>query len=1726
MLKLPLSTIVTVLALIGHAHAEGPTKKIVLIAGTKSHGPGEHEYEKGVRLLKHCLDTSPNLRGFTTEIHLAGWPKDDKALDDAATILLFSDGSDRDEKAHPLLRGERLKKLKQLMDRGVGFVAIHYTVFVPGERGGEQFLDWLGGYFDYQSNKSDPRGWYSKIRTFTAKVTPASSKHPISRGLTPFDLKEEFYYNIRFRPGDSRLTPILSVPTPGEKEPQVVAWAVERSDGGRGFGFTGGHFHSNWQVENFRKMVLNALVWTAKGEVPAEGVRSELSEAIERKVLQSADAVRLLILTGHQHPAHDWKSTTRALQDVLALDPRIAVTVEHDTEFLARKELAGFDVLLLNYMNHERPGLSAAAKEGLLRFVGDGKGLVVLHFANGAFGDWPDYRKLARRVWVDKMSGHDPYGKFLVEVARRDHPISNGLKEYETTDELYFKQQGDQPIETLLTARSRVTGSQEPMAFVYEQGKGRVFQTVLGHDAAAIRNPGTAEVLRRACAWVGRKEIRPAAATARPPSTATRLTEGKFGSALNARAGHATAKMLEAYQKPPLTVECWARLDGAAGFNLLVANSVKESNTHWEIYTKAGTGTLAAYVPGMMPAIIDSKANIVDGKWHYVAMVYEAERLRLYVDAKVVTDVRLKLAGGVRRDGPLWIGAYPPQGLGCDGMVDEVRISKTARMIEKMPTGPWVADTDTLGLWHFDRLDKEQAEDNSSLKNPASLAATQTTQPSRPGPSSETELDYRPDDPRLKAVLIDRSPGESYVAVKTDSQGRLFVGGREALFVFEPDARGSYQPRRELFRFPADSWIAGIELRGNDLYVLTASALYLFPEGRIKRTGLTPKRLLWGLPLDLHVSFHCLAWGPEGDLYLNHGDPLLNYGDWSRPDHWGHWTLYSQPEGTKTPYTGQGAVLRIRPDGSGLRVVAGGLRGPFGLCFDRQWNLFTNDNDHESRPDLYTPARLLHVTPHIEFGWPRGWDAAKSPDRADLVETMLTAPGRGVPVGMTYYDDPYFPPEYRHCLLQARWDRLAIYRHPIEPRGASFTSRELPFLSGRQHARPIGVAVGRGGRVFATISYMAGNEASPRYMSDLVMITRADDSQEHPFEAYDVTTATEKKLWAELSQPSFERRQQAHTEILRRGAMLSEAVTRVRAARPDDAAFFHLLWLAGASGTEVAAKLLHEQAIHANADNRLQAVRVLGEFAKLKTPNEVFRWRLRDSDPRVRLAATVACYSRNEVSGITTAREQDSYLRQTATHLLANLMPRSPMLKAGPNSVIRFPEPPEGRLAMVLAVGRALTVPPVDSVPPDEVKLTFPAENAFFKTKIPFADGQADLQQLGRVGSFTMAEYWKSVPHSAEDERRFQFLLDKLGDPDDAVRLQAAYFLSLLRDARAEPLIAKTRQTVRENKLAGAPVRSVDRAWIAGPFDDSAAGAHAPELGAVDLTASYQSGVRKIAWRELTGQNGQLDLREAAFRTHSCYLFFRLQTATRQLLSLRVEGPAGTALWHNGRPLWQLGGAATALVDLEPGTNDFLLRAQGDSSRLSIAYRTKGEVTATLPDKLDTATLAQRLKEAAGGKEPVITEEFLKIDWPREVKQGNRDEGRKLFGSLGCVKCHAITADQKGGGAPSLFEANKRFTVSHLVESILLPNRQVADVFRSTSIETKKGLVFSGLVINETADRLELLLPDATQQAIAKAEIETRTLTDKSPMPAGLVKTPRELGDLLAYLLSDRPLPP
>ena len=250
-------------------------KKLVLVAGRPSHGPGAHEFRAGCLLLEKCLaEACPQL---VTQVYAGGWPTDPTAFDNADAVFFFADGGG----GHPVLQSNRLAQIDALAKRGVGIACLHYAVEVPREKGGPQFLDWLGGYFE--PNWSVNPHW-------TLAQTELAEGHPITRGVKPFETNDEWYYNMRFKEPPAGLTMILTaVPPDATRERpdgphsnnptvrankgarEVLAWAYERPGGGRGFGCTGAHFHANWGNDDFRKLMLNALAWTAGLDVPSEG---------------------------------------------------------------------------------------------------------------------------------------------------------------------------------------------------------------------------------------------------------------------------------------------------------------------------------------------------------------------------------------------------------------------------------------------------------------------------------------------------------------------------------------------------------------------------------------------------------------------------------------------------------------------------------------------------------------------------------------------------------------------------------------------------------------------------------------------------------------------------------------------------------------------------------------------------------------------------------------------------------------------------------------------------------------------------------------------------------------------------------------------------------------------------------------------------------------------------------------------------------------------------------------------------------------------------------------------------------------------------------------------------------------------------------------------------------------------------------------------------------------
>lgn len=262
--------------------AEDKKKRLVMIAGSPSHGPGDHEFNAGVHLFEKCLKGFPGLELIT---FYSGYPKDDSALDTADAIVCYADGG----AGHPLVREKRLERIGKLMAKGVGLMCMHYGVEVPKDLGGPEFKEWIGGYYEnaYSCNPM----WSPEFKEFP--------KHPICNGVKPFTIRDEWYFNMRFRGDDAKsVTPILSaVPSDAVRDgpyvypkgpykhiqeakgrSEAMMWAIERKDGGRGVGFTGGHVHRNWLEPNFRKVVLNALVWLTKLEVPADGVKSEVTE--------------------------------------------------------------------------------------------------------------------------------------------------------------------------------------------------------------------------------------------------------------------------------------------------------------------------------------------------------------------------------------------------------------------------------------------------------------------------------------------------------------------------------------------------------------------------------------------------------------------------------------------------------------------------------------------------------------------------------------------------------------------------------------------------------------------------------------------------------------------------------------------------------------------------------------------------------------------------------------------------------------------------------------------------------------------------------------------------------------------------------------------------------------------------------------------------------------------------------------------------------------------------------------------------------------------------------------------------------------------------------------------------------------------------------------------------------------------------------------------------------
>ena len=252
----------------------GGRKKVVLLAGAPSHASGAHEFNAGVKLLAKRLRSLDSLA--VASYHDGGWPKDPTALQNADGLVVYADGLG----SHPL--NGHFEEIDRKTREGMGLMCMHYAVHVEPGVAGNFFQRWIGGF--YESGFSTNPHWIARIEP--------NAEHPVTKSQSMVDIDDEWYFSIRF-PEDTSVTPLIqAVPdkqarlkngyppvnyphiqaADGKKE--TLMWGLERSDGGRGIGFTGGHWHHNWAYDQQRNAVLAGIVWVAGAELPKHGISS------------------------------------------------------------------------------------------------------------------------------------------------------------------------------------------------------------------------------------------------------------------------------------------------------------------------------------------------------------------------------------------------------------------------------------------------------------------------------------------------------------------------------------------------------------------------------------------------------------------------------------------------------------------------------------------------------------------------------------------------------------------------------------------------------------------------------------------------------------------------------------------------------------------------------------------------------------------------------------------------------------------------------------------------------------------------------------------------------------------------------------------------------------------------------------------------------------------------------------------------------------------------------------------------------------------------------------------------------------------------------------------------------------------------------------------------------------------------------------------------------------
>ena len=250
-------------------------------------------------------------------------------------------------------------------------------------------------------------------------------------------------------------------------------------------------------------------MWRAMGVLALMGIAAA-SSCLAAEAAQQPAQIRVLLISGDDVSAHSWREMSETTREILVASGRFDVRVCEDPLILeSQTALKAYGVIVFTIYSQRVPVMGDQAQENLLSFVKGGKGLFVQHLASASFPQWEEFGRLCGRRWVMGTSGHGPRGDIQAKVVTQEHPITAGMSDFTTNDELYAKLQGTGPIHVLVQADSDWSKATEPLVFTLDYGKGRTVHNAFGHDRKALMTPMVQRIITRGVEWAATGKVQP-----------------------------------------------------------------------------------------------------------------------------------------------------------------------------------------------------------------------------------------------------------------------------------------------------------------------------------------------------------------------------------------------------------------------------------------------------------------------------------------------------------------------------------------------------------------------------------------------------------------------------------------------------------------------------------------------------------------------------------------------------------------------------------------------------------------------------------------------------------------------------------------------------------------------------------------------------------------------------------------------------------------------------------------------------------------------------------------------------------------------------------------------------------------------------------------------------------------------------------------------------------------